>query len=104
MTSEESAPLESRQKGRAAQKRYRDKQKARREGMEDQVAVLTRRIAEMQAAHDSLQNRNKSLERWVELAEDREDTATSQSQVYTSSWTLNSSQWICNLFLTRFKF
>ena len=61
----------ARAKNRAAQKRYRERRRKERDGIEDQVAVLTRRIAAMQVAHDSLEVRNKSLERFAELAEKR---------------------------------
>lgn len=53
---------------RKAQKRYRDRQKAKRDGIEDQVAVLTMRIKELETAHQSLSGRNRTLERCAELA------------------------------------
>ena len=63
------------------QKRYRERQKAKRDEIADQVSVLTRRLADMQSAHDSLAMRNKVLERFAELSEARESVETVESKV-----------------------
>lgn len=55
-----------------AQKRYRERQKLKRIEIEEEVANLTRRVAEPQATQDSLQRENKVLKEQAELAQARQ--------------------------------
>lgn len=73
----------SRKRNLQAQKRYRDRQKEKLGGLEDQMAVLTNRISELQTVHDSLEARNKSLQRFSELQEasdSREPSASGSNE------------------------
>ena len=62
---------ESRNRSKENQKRYRERVKAKKEGLEDQIAVLSRRVAELEATQSSLEDRNKYLERFQELATEK---------------------------------
>ena len=71
-------------KNKASQKRYRERVKAKKESIEDQVAVLSRRVAELEATQSSLEDRNRHLERLSELAHEKEcQTRDSIGQVFT---------------------